>query len=86
LGRRSGRTDNENGYNVLFLSTNPEVGLQNLLAERVAIDLVETVNIPSVPVGYGTPAGLRMVYRPSEIASGRAILDRGGDEPWKPTG
>jgi TolB-like protein/class 3 adenylate cyclase len=48
LSRRpsTGLTDSDNGCNVLFLSTNPEVGLQNLLAERVAVDLVETVKFP----------------------------------------
>src|SRR5260370_3933175 len=31
-----------------------------------------------IRVGCGSPAGLRMVYRPSDLAFDRAILDRGG--------
>jgi hypothetical protein len=38
--------------------------------ENAGINPVRDRHVPS--------AGLRMVYRPSEIASGRAILDRGG--------
>ena len=60
------------------------MGLENSLAEPVRDDLEILVR-----ARYGSPAGLRMAYRPSEIASGRAILDHtrpGGDEPWKPTG
>src|SRR5205823_8948786 len=57
LGRQPGRTDNDNGYIAPFLSTNPAlrlcepealaaVGLENLLAEPVRGDLVETVGKP----------------------------------------
>src|SRR5580704_8539955 len=60
-------------------------GLENSLADAAGGNLVETVN-PSVPVGYGSPAGLGMVYRPSDLASGRAIVVPGGAERWKPIG
>jgi hypothetical protein len=36
-------------------------------------------------VGFGSPAGLRMVYRPSDLSPRGAILDREGAEPWKRT-
>src|SRR5207248_6694567 len=61
------------------------VGLENSLAERVRGGLVETMK-SSVRVGYGSPAGLRMVYRPSELLPGRGILDLGGPNLGSPQG
>jgi len=47
------------------------------MADAARGNLVETVN-PSVPVGYGSPAGLGMVYRGSDLLTDRAILRVGG--------
>jgi hypothetical protein len=52
------------------------VGLENSLAGPVRADLVETVEKPD-RVGYGSPPGLRMVYRPSDLLPGSAHLGRG---------
>ena len=52
---------------------------RNPLAGPVRADLVETV-IP-VRVGYGSPAGLRMVYRPSDLALGSGYTPGRGQHP-----